>query len=82
MRVEIEQRGRELNNFKELVKKTVNVDAKAALWPRSYARKTNQHSFRGSRPSAPKTNTQSQPMKDPRVEKLKSRPQKLKAQAP
>ena len=30
MRVEMEQRGRELNSFKEIVKKAVNAKAKAA----------------------------------------------------
>ena len=43
MRVEIEQRGREFNNFKELVEKTVNAKAKAILRPHSYTCKTNQH---------------------------------------
>ena len=56
--VKMEQRGRELNSFEELVKKTVNAKAKAALWPRSYACKTDQHCLRGSQPSAVKTNTQ------------------------
>ena len=41
VRVEIEQRGRELTSFKELVKKAVDAEAKAALWPRSYACETN-----------------------------------------
>ena len=36
VRVEMEQRGPELNSFKELVKKTVDVEAKAVLQPYSY----------------------------------------------
>ena len=43
VRVEMEQRGRELNSFKELVEKAVNAKAKAALRPRFYARETNQY---------------------------------------
>ena len=41
VRVEIEQCGRELDSFKELVKKTVDAEAKAALQPRSYACETD-----------------------------------------
>ena len=79
VRVKMEQRGRELNSFEELVEKTVDVEAKAALRLRSYARKTNQYCLWGNRPSAAKASTQGQPMKDSRVEEPKSRPQKSKA---
>ena len=48
VRVEMEQRGRELDSFEELVEKAVDAEAKAALRPRSYARKTDQHCLRGS----------------------------------
>ena len=41
VRVEIEQRGRELNSFKELIQKAVDAKAKAALRPRFYACKTD-----------------------------------------
>ena len=82
VRVEMEQRGRELDSFKELVKKTVDTKAKAALRPRSYACETDQHCLRGSQPSAAKANTQGQPIKNQRVKKLKSKPQKSKALAP
>ena len=54
VRVKIEQRGRELDNFEELVKKAVDTEAKAALRPRSYARKTDPNCLRDSRPSAAK----------------------------
>ena len=80
VRVEIEQRGRELDSFEELVEKAVNAKAKAALRPRSYA--CNQHCLRGSQPSAAKANTQGKLIKDPRVEKPKSKPPKSKAPAP
>ena len=63
MRVKIEQRGRELNNFEELFEKAVDVETKAAFWPRSYARETNQHCLRGSRPLEAKANIQGQPVK-------------------
>ena len=41
MWVQIEQCGRELNSFEEIVEKTVDAKAKAALRPCSYARNTN-----------------------------------------
>ena len=81
VRVEREQRGRELNSFEELVEKAVDTEAKTALQPRSYACKTDQHCLRGSWPSAAKTSTQSQLMKDASVEKPNSKPQELKAPA-
>ena len=81
IRVKIEQRGWELDSFKELVKKAVEAEAKATLRPRSYARKTDWYCFRDSRPSAAKTSTKGQPMKDPKVEESKSRPQESKAPA-
>ena len=74
MRVEMEQGSQELDSFEELVEKAVNAEAKAVLRPHSYARKTDQHRLRGSRPSAAKTSTQGQPMKDLRVKKIRSRP--------
>ena len=76
VQVKIEQRGQELDRFKKIVKKTINAKAKAAFRPRFYARNTNQHCLQGSWPSAAKISIQSQPMKDPRVEKLKSKAQK------
>ena len=57
LKVEMEQCGQELNSFKEVVKKAINAEAKAAFQPRSYARKTNQHCLRGSRPSVDKAST-------------------------
>ena len=81
VRVEMEQRGRELDSFEELVEKAVDAEAKAALRPRSYARETDQYCLRGSRPSAAKASTQGQPMKDPKVEEPK-KPKKSKAPSP
>ena len=81
VRVEIKQCSEKLDSFKELVEKTVDAEAKAALWPHSYAHKTNQYYLKGSQPSAAKTNSQSEPMKNPRVKKPKLRSQKSKASA-
>ena len=64
----------------ELVEKAVDAKAKAALRPRSYACKTDQHFLQGSQLSAAKPSIQSQPMKDPRVEEPK-KSQKAKALA-
>ena len=78
----MKQCGRELDRFEELVEKAFDAEAKAALWPCSYAREIDQYCLRGSRLSAAKASTQGQLMKDPRVEEPKSRPQKLKALSP
>lgn len=43
LRVEIEQRSREPDNFNEIVEKAVDTKAKAGLSLRSYTCKTNQH---------------------------------------
>ena len=43
VRVEMEQCGLELDSFEELVEKAVDAEAKAALWPCSYAREIDQH---------------------------------------
>ena len=48
VRVKMEQSGRELNSFKEQVKKVIDAKAKAALRARSYFRKTDQHCLQGS----------------------------------
>ena len=82
MQVKMEQRGRELNSFKEIVEKTVDAKAKAALRPRSYARNTNQHCLWGSWPFAAKTSAQGQPIKDPQIKKSKPKSQKKKVSAP
>ena len=78
VRVKIEQRGQELNSFKELVKKTVNAEAKATFQPRFYAYKTDQHCFWSSCPSAAKTNTYGQPIKNQKVEQPNFGPQESK----
>ena len=82
VRVEIKQHGQKLDKFKKLVEKTVDTKAKAVLRPCSYARKTDRYFLQGSQPSAAKTNTWDQLIKDLRVEEPKFKPQKLKAPAP
>ena len=77
----MEQRRRELDSFEELIKKAVDAEAKAALRPRFYARKTDQHCLSDSQTSAAKASTQGQPMKDPRV-KEPMKPKESKVPAP
>ena len=74
VRVKREQCDQELDSFEELVKKAVDAEAKVALRPRFYARKTDQHYLWGSQPSVAKASTHGQPMKDPRFEKPKLKP--------
>ena len=59
VRVKIEQRSREIDSFKELVKKAVDAKAKTAFRPRSYPCKTDHHCLQSSRPSAAKASNQS-----------------------
>ena len=73
VQVKMEQRGQKLNSFKEIVEKAVNAKAKAALRPCSYTCNTNKDCFWDNWPSAAKTSTQGQPMKDPWVKKPKPR---------
>ncbi len=75
----MEQRGRELDSFEKLVEKAKDAEAKAALWPREYARDTNQYCLRGNRPEPEKAKTG--PWKDPRVEESKLRTQEAKPAA-
>ena len=73
IKVEIEERGRKLNSFEELVEKAVDAEARAAFRPCFYVCKTDKHSLQDSRPSAAKASTQGQLIKDPRVKKPKFR---------
>ena len=79
VRVKIEQHGWELDSFKDPIKKTVDAKAKATLYSRLYARKTNQHCFCGSRLLAAKAGIYGQPIQDPKVKKPKFWSQELKA---
>lgn len=84
MRVEIDQRNRELNSFDEIVEKTVDAKVKATLRPRSYTCKTDQYCARNSYHAAIKFYIQASLMKDLRVKESKARtqeawPQKLHA---
>ena len=45
VRVEIAQRGQELDSFEELIEKAVDAEAKAALRPCFYACKSDQYCF-------------------------------------
>ena len=51
IKAEMDQRGRELDSFEELVEKVVEAEAKAALRPASYARKTDHRCLQGTRPA-------------------------------
>ncbi len=55
--VKMEQRGRELDSFKELVKKAKDAEAKTALRPREYAWDTDQYCLQGNRLEPKKAKT-------------------------
>ena len=76
IRVEIEQRGHELDSFEELVQKIVDAEAKAALQPRSAACETAQHYLWGTWPAnSTAAKSQGSPIKDPRFEEQKTQTQ-------
>ena len=74
----MQQRGRELHIWEELVKKAVDAEAKAGLRLTYYVRETDQRCLRGIRPAhttTAKAQTQgSSSMRDLRVEEPKYKP--------
>lgn len=75
IRAQMEQRGRELDSWTEIVEKSVDAEAKASLLPTSFLRKIDQRVPRGHRPNSNRANIQAPSMKDPRVEEPKARTQ-------
>ena len=70
----MEQKGRELDNWEEIIKKAVEVEAKAGLQPAFYIREIDHQALRGNcfaHVTAAKVQTQGTIMKDPRIEKPK-----------
>lgn len=79
----MEQCGRELDSFGELVQKAVNAKAKTALWPRFAACETDQRCPQSTRPAhftVAKANLQDSSMKNPRIEEPEARTQKTTLQ--
>ncbi len=77
IKAEMEQRGRELDNWEEIVEKAIGAKAKADLWPVSYVKDTDHRCLYGNRPAyttAARVQTQVSSMRDPRTEDHKSRP--------
>ena len=83
VRAQMEQRGQESDSWEELVKKAVDVEAKAGLLPTSLNRDMDQQAPRGNRPvhTTAKAQTQGLSMKDPKVEEPKSKPLESKSSA-
>ena len=51
VKAQMEQRGRELDSWEELVEKAINAEAKASLQPPSILREMDQRCQRGNRPA-------------------------------
>lgn len=49
MKAQMEQRGRELDSWDELVEKAIDAEAKASLQPPSFIREMDQRCPRGNR---------------------------------
>lgn len=83
IKAQMEQRGRELDSWKELVEKAIDAEAKAGRQPTSFVREIDQRCPWDNRPAhttAAKAPTQgSSSMRDPRVEEPKSKPQEPKS---
>ena len=72
----MEQHGRELDSFKDTIQKIVDAKTKMAFCPRFATRETDQNHPQGTRPAnSTAAKSQGSPMKDPKVEKPKSRTQ-------
>lgn len=66
----MERRGRELDSRKDLVEKTVDIEAKAGLEPTKVGQPSHSH------------NRCQGPMKDPRMQDTRVEPVKTKSSAP
>ena len=82
IRAQMEQRGRELDSWTEIVEKAVDAEAQASLQPTSYIKEMDQRCLRGNRPNSTKASTQGNSIRDPRTEESRSKPQEPKASAP
>ena len=69
---ELEYRDLELESFNQMLKKTVDAEAKSALRPCSSTKEIDQHCPQGNRP-ANSTKSQGSTMKDPQSEEPKVR---------
>ena len=78
----MEQRGQELDNWTEIIKKAVDVEAQASLQPSFYIKEIDQECLRGNWPNSTKASTQSNSIKDSRTEKPWFKLQEHKASAP
>ena len=75
---ELEHRNLELESFNQIVKKTVNAEAKSALRPHSSTKKMDQHYLWGNRPAnSTVAKSQGSAMKDLQTEEPKVRGTKL-----
>ena len=82
IRAQMEQRGRELDSWTEIVEKAVDAEAQASLQPTSYIKEMDQRCLRGNRPNSTRASTQGNLIRDPRTEESRSKPQEPKASAP
>ena len=71
---ELEHQDLELESFDQMIKKTVNAEAKSAFRPRSSTKEMNQHCPQGNQPAnSTIAKSQGSAMKDAQMEKLKVR---------
>ena len=77
----MKQRGRELDSWTEIVEKAVDAKAQASLQPTFYIKKMDQQCLRGNRPTFTNASTQSNLIRDSRMEESQSKLQEPKVSA-
>lgn len=78
IKAQMEQRGRELDSWEELVEKVAKAESKAGLQPTPFIREMDQQCPRGNCPAhatVARAQTKGLSMRDPRIEEPKARPQ-------
>ena len=78
IQAQIEDRIHELDSWTEIVEKVVDAKAQASLQPTSYIKDMDQPCLRSSRLNSTKASSQSNPMKNLRVDEPKARPQEAR----
>ena len=81
IKAQMEQTGRELGSWKEMIEKAVDAEAKTGLQPASYIREMDHRCQRGNLPvhvTAAKVQTLGSSMIDPRIEEPRPKAQEPK----
>ena len=78
----MEQRGRELDSWTEIIEKVVNAKAQVSLQSTFYIKEIDQQCLRDNQPNFTRASTQGNSIKDLRTEESRSKPKELKTSTP